>query len=62
MTAALRKAPDRLQPEPLARPATRMALVSSAPAGRSPEDLLRLLYLDPHDGILVDELLAFDRK
>jgi hypothetical protein len=61
--AALRKSHETtLQVEPVSRPGARkMTLVASAAPARSAEDLMRLLYVNPHDGILVDELLAFDR-
>ena len=63
MTAALRKTQDsHFEIEPIARPAApKMTVVATAPA-RNPDDLLRLLYVNPQDGILVDELLAFDEK
>jgi hypothetical protein len=63
MTAALRKIQDTtLEIEPVARPAApKMTVVSTTPA-RTPDELLRLLFVNPQDGILVDELLAFDAK
>jgi hypothetical protein len=63
MTAALRKAQDNdFEIEPTPRPAVpKMTVVATAPA-RNPDDLLRLLYVNPEDGILVDELLAFGAK
>jgi hypothetical protein len=62
--AALRKTQDaHFEIEPVARPAApKMTVVSTTASARNPDDLLRLLYVNPHDGILVDELLALDAK
>ncbi len=62
--AALRKTQDaHFEIEPVVRPAApKMTVVSSTAPALSPDDLLRLLYVNPQDGILVDELLAFDKK
>jgi hypothetical protein len=63
MTAALRKADDaQFEIEPVTRPAApKMTVVATNVPARNPDDLLRLLYVNPHDGILVDELLALDK-
>ncbi|MGE4062620.1 MAG: hypothetical protein AB7E79_04555 [Rhodospirillaceae bacterium] len=62
--AALRKTQDAdLEIEPVGRQAApKMTVVSSNVACRNPDELLRLLYIDPQDGIVVDELLASDTK
>ena len=62
MTAAAVRKIANLQIEPVVRPAApTLTVVSTAPA-RNPDDLLRLLYVNPQDGILVDELLALTEK
>lgn len=68
---ALRKAEiSEIQAEPVVRPAPKMTVVASAPlapmdagwATRHPDDAMRLLFVNPQDGVIVDALLALNKK
>lgn len=66
---ALRKADiNEIEAEPVVKPA--LTIVASAPlkptdagwATRNPDDAMRLLFVNPQDGAIVDELLALNTK